>query len=123
MQGLKTRDGTAYTGSWRRIRMAQTSSMTGYCSATSLAVMDADETTASASSRAQAVRNSVKQRGGGRLYEFPVNLESSFGVKKHRNSAVPAAIQAMSFAKGMPDPACVPEEVTELAKALKWLTR
>jgi hypothetical protein len=88
-----------------------------------LAVMDADGKTSSALPRAQAVREAVRKRRGGGLFEFPVNLEATLGVQKRRHSTVPAAIQNLHFSKGMPDPAGVPAEIVDLAKAIRRLTR
>ncbi len=87
-----------------------------------LAVMDADSATPDALPKAQAVRDAVKLCHGGELAEFPVSLESTFGVTKQRPSLVPAAIRALPFAGDMPDRAQAPPEVVALAEAILRLT-
>jgi predicted ATPase len=88
-----------------------------------LAVMDADSATPAALAKAQAVRDAVNLRHGGELAEFPVSLESTFGVTKQTPSLVPAAIRALPFAGDMPDPAQTPPEVVALAEAIRRLTK
>jgi hypothetical protein len=88
-----------------------------------LAVMDADSATPAALAKAQAVRDAVNLRHGGELAEFPVSLESTFGVTKQTPSLVPAAIRALPFADDMPDPAHAPPEVLALADAIRRLTK
>jgi predicted ATP-dependent endonuclease of OLD family len=88
-----------------------------------LAVMDADSATPAALAKAQALRDAVSLRQGGGLAEFPVSLESTFGVIKQTPSSVPAAIRALPFAGSMPDPAQAPPEVVTLAEALRHLTK
>jgi len=90
-----------------------------------LAVMDADSTTPDALASAQAVRDAVNLRHGGELAEFPVSLEVTFGVAKPKRgpSLVPAAIRALPFVGGMPDPARAPAEVVTLAEAIRRLTK
>lgn len=44
--------------------------------------MDADSSTPDALAGAQAVRDAVNLRRGGELAEFPVSLETTFGVAK-----------------------------------------
>lgn len=88
-----------------------------------LAVMDADSATPDALVKAQAVRDAVNLRLGGELAEFPVNLESTFGVIKQTPSLVPGAVRALPFASGMPDPAQAPPEVIALAEAIRRLTQ
>ena len=88
-----------------------------------LAVMDADSATPAALAKAQAVRDAVNLRHGGELAEFPVSLESTFGVIKQTPSLVPAAIRALLFAGDMPDPAQAPPEVVTLAEAIRRLTK
>jgi hypothetical protein len=53
------------------------------------------------------------------LAEFPVSLEATFGVSKQSPSLVPAAIRALPFAADMPDPAKAPQEVVDLAEAIR----
>jgi len=87
-----------------------------------LAVMDADSATPDALPKAQAVRDAVNLRHGGELAEFPVSLETTFGVIKQRPSLVPAVIRALPFTGDMPDPAQVLPEVVTLAEAIRRLT-
>ena len=88
-----------------------------------LAVMDADSSTPDALARAQAVRDAVNLRRGGELAEFPVSLETTFGVAKPKRgpSLVPAAIRALPFVGDIPDPAKAPQEVVTLADAIRLL--
>lgn len=88
-----------------------------------LAVMDADSSKPDALPKAQAVRDAVSLRRGGELAEFPENLETTFGVIKQRPSVLPAAIRALPFADGMPDPAQAPPEVVALAEAIQRLVK
>ena len=88
-----------------------------------MAVMDADSATPDALAKAQAVRDAVNLRHGGELAEFPVSLESTFGVTKQTPFLVPAAIRALPFVGGMPDPAQTPSEVVALAEAIRRLTK
>jgi hypothetical protein len=88
-----------------------------------LAVMDADSATPDALPKAQAVRNAVNLRHGGELAEFPVSLETTFGVIKQRASLVPAAIRALPFVGDMPDSTQAPPEVVRLAEAIRRLTK
>jgi AAA domain, putative AbiEii toxin, Type IV TA system len=88
-----------------------------------LAVMDADSATPAALAKAQAVRDAVNLRHGGELAEFPVSLESTFGVIKQTPSLVPAAIRVLPFAGDMPNPAQAPPEVVALAEAIRRLTK
>ena len=88
-----------------------------------LTVMDADAAKPDALPKAQAVREAVRTRQGGELTEFPENLEATFGVNKQKPSLVPAAIRALPFTGGMPDPAQVPAEVTALAESIHRLTK
>ena len=60
---------------------------------------------------------------GGGLAEFPVSLESTFGLIKQTPSLVPAAIRALPFTGDMPDPAQTPPEVVSLAEAIRRLTK
>jgi predicted ATP-dependent endonuclease of OLD family len=83
-----------------------------------LAVMDADSATPDALQKAQAVRDAVRRHAWGELAEFPVSLETTFGVIKQRPSQVPAAVLAMDFIDDMPDPEMAPTEVVALAEAI-----
>lgn len=85
--------------------------------------MDADSSTPDALAGAQAVRDAVNLRRGGELAEFPVSLETTFGVAKPKRgpSLVPAAIRALPFVGDMPDPAKAPQEVVTLADAIRLL--
>jgi hypothetical protein len=84
-----------------------------------LAVMDADASKPDAQVNAQAVRAAVSRYPGGQLFEFPENLEATFGVLKQRNSLVPEAIRDLPFIGNDPDPANVPSEVAALAEAIR----
>lgn len=86
-----------------------------------LTVMDADALTPDAQKNAQAVRDAVTNRGGGELFEFPVNLETTFGVTKTKPSLVPAAIRALPFIGAKPDPVHSPDEVVALHDAIRRL--
>ena len=88
-----------------------------------LAVMDADSSKPDALLKAQAVRVAVRTRQGGELTEFPENLEATFSVVKQKPSLVPAAIRALPFTGGLPDPAQVPAEVTSISQAIQRLTK
>lgn len=85
-----------------------------------LAVMDADATTPDAQKNAKAVRDAVTAHGG-ELFEFPVNLETTFRVAKTKPSLVPATIRALPFTGAKPDPAHSPDEVTALHDAIRRL--
>lgn len=86
-----------------------------------LAVMDADSKTPGASRKAQAVRDAVNHRGGGELAEFPIDLETTFGVAKQKPSLVPEKIRGLAFVNGMPDLALAPPEVVALANSIRCL--
>jgi predicted ATPase len=88
-----------------------------------LALMDADSTTPSALAKAQAVRDAVSLRHGGEVAEFPISLETTFGVRKQNPSLVPGAIRVLPFDGDMPDPAQAPPEVVALAAAIRCLTK
>jgi energy-coupling factor transporter ATP-binding protein EcfA2 len=88
-----------------------------------LAVMDADAGNSAAAPKAQAVRDAVSHRSGGELTEFPVTLETTFGVAKQNPSLVPSVIRALPFIGDMPDPAQTPPEVGMLAEAIMRLTK
>lgn len=91
-----------------------------------LAVMDADSATPDSLPKARAVRDAVSLRHGGELAEFPVNLETTFGVTKPprgQPSPVPDAIRILPFTSNMPDPTSVPPEVVTLAEAIWRLMR
>lgn len=88
-----------------------------------LAVMDADSATPDSLPKAQAVRDAVNRHHGGELAEFPVSLETTFGVTKQRPSLVPAAIRRLPFIGDAPDPAQVPPEVVALSEAIQRLTK
>ena len=86
-----------------------------------LAVMDADASKPDAQANAQAVRDAVSRHRGGDLFEFPENLEKTFGVTKERHSLVPDAIRNLSFIGNDPDPAATPPEVVALTQAIRRL--
>jgi predicted ATP-dependent endonuclease of OLD family len=91
-----------------------------------LAVMDADASKADAQKKAQAVREAVRRHTGGELFEFPADLETTFGVVKPprgKNSLVPDAIQALPFIGDDPDASSVAPEVVALAAAIRRLVR
>lgn len=87
-----------------------------------LAVMDADASKPDAQKNAQAVRDAVICHSGGDLFEFPENLEATFGVAKQKDSLVPGAIRDLPFTSRNPDPARVPSEVVVLADAIRRVT-
>ena len=90
-----------------------------------LAAMDADAATPDAQAQAQAARDAVSTHQGGELFEFPENLETTFGVTKPRRgpSKVAEAISRLPFDEGMPDPGSTAAEVTQLAEAVKRLAK
>ena len=88
-----------------------------------LAIADGDASKPDAQAGAQAVRDAVSGHSGGELFEFPENLESTFGVAKQRDSLVPSAIRAIPFIGNDPDPSSAPPEVATLADAIRRLIR
>jgi hypothetical protein len=59
----------------------------------------------------------------GELAEFPVTLETTFGVAKQNPSLVPSTIRALPLIGDMPDPAQTPPEVGMLVEAIMRLTK
>jgi energy-coupling factor transporter ATP-binding protein EcfA2 len=88
-----------------------------------LAIADGDASKPDAQADAQAVRDAVAGHSGGELFEFPENLESTFGVAKQRDSLVPSAIRNIPFIGNDPDPSSAPSEVVTLADAIRRLIR
>jgi predicted ATPase len=90
-----------------------------------LAVMDGDANTPDARPSAQTVRDAIVRHQGGELAEFPVDLETTFGVTKPprgHGSRVPDAIRRLAFTNGMPDGDAGHPEIVTLAEAIKRLT-
>jgi len=85
-----------------------------------LAIQDADAGNKNASQKSQDVRDAFQRYGGGDLFEFPVHMEKTFGVRKH-SGRTPDIIRKLSFPDGMPDSAQAPTKVVELAEAIRRL--
>jgi hypothetical protein len=86
-----------------------------------LAVMDADASKVDALKKAQAVRDAVARCAGGDLFEFPENLEATFGVVKVKPSLVPGKIRELPFTGSSPNPEQSPSEVVKLTEAIRRL--
>ncbi len=89
-----------------------------------IAVMDGDANTPDAQRSAQAVRDAVVRQLGGELIEFPVDLETTFGVTKPprgQASQVPDAIRKLAFSNDTPDKDADHPEIVTLAEAIKHL--